>query len=193
ADLDLLVAPAEFPVALSALERAGCVVHERNWPLVRDRLLGALRLATPAGTVLHLHWHVFAERALRAALPVDLAAVRARARTVELPGRQVRPLDSLDTLVHLALNAALGGGDRLVWCKDIEQALLYRAVPDWDLLATRAAQWHAGPPVALMLGRARRALGVPVPRPVLRALVPDRLWRALVGAAEAAPLPAGRP
>ena len=186
-DLDVLVAPAEFPVALSALERAGCTIYERNWPLVRDRLLGALRLATPAGTVLDLHWHVFYERPLREALPVNLAVVRGRARTVELAGRRVRTLDGLDTLVHLALHAALDGGDRLVWCKDIEQALLYRAVPDWDLVAARAGEWHAAPAVALMLGRARRVLGVPVPRSVLRGLVPDRGWRALVRMAEVVP------
>jgi putative nucleotidyltransferase-like protein len=193
-DLDVLVAPAEFPVALPALERAGCEVFERNWPLVRDRRLGALRLTTPAGTVLDLHWHPFYERSVRAAVPVDVGAVRARARTVELAGRRVRTFDALDTLVHLAVHAALDGGDRLVWCKDIEQALLYRAVPDWDQLAARAAQWHAAPAVALMLGRARRWLGAPVPLPVLRALAPDPWWRALVRLCDlAAPALPGRP
>jgi len=123
-DLDLLVTPPEFPVALLALERAGCNVFERNWPLVRDRGLGALRLTMPAGTVLDLHWHLFYERAVRRAVPVDLGGVRKRARSVELAGRRVRTLDGLDTLVHLAVPAALDGGDRLVWCTDIEQALL---------------------------------------------------------------------
>lgn len=194
-DLDILVSPAEFPLALPALERAGCTVFERNWPLVRDRGLGALRLTTPAGTVLDLHWHLFYERSVRRAVPVDLAAVRARARTVDLAGRRVRTFDVLDTLVHLAVHAALDGGDRLVWCKDIEQALLYRAVPDWDQLADRAGQWHAAPAVALMLGRARRLLGVPVPPAVLRELAPDPLWRAAVRAAEALTpaAPPGRP
>jgi hypothetical protein len=195
ADLDLLVSPGEFPQALPALERAGCTVFERNWPLVRDRGLGALRLTTPAGTVLDLHWHLFYERSVRQAVPVDLTAVRARARAVDLGGRRVRTFDALDTLVHLAVHAALDGGDRLVWCKDIEQALLYRAVPDWDQLADRAAQWHAAPAVALMLGRARRLLGVPVPLPVLATLAPDPLWRAAVRAAELIPPTAlpGRP
>jgi hypothetical protein len=194
-DLDLLVSPAEFPLALPALERAGCAVFERNWPLVRDRELGALRLTTPAGTVIDLHWHLFYERSVRQAVPVDLAAVRGRARTVELAGRRVRTLDALDTLVHLAVHAALDGGDRLVWCKDIEQALLYRAVPDWDQLALRAEQWHAAPAVALMLGRARRVLGVPVPVAVLRSLASDPVWRGVVLAADLFPAGAvpGRP
>jgi hypothetical protein len=186
-DLDVLVAPADFGTALTALERAGCTIYERNWPLVRDRMLGALRLTTPAGTILDLHWHLYYERSVRAALPVDLAAVRARGRTVDVAGRRVRTLDGLDTLVHLAVHSALDGGDRLVWCKDIEQALLYRAVPDWEQLAARVAQWHAAPAVALMLGRARRVLGVPVPPPVLEALVPDAAWRAVVRAAEVLP------
>jgi Uncharacterised nucleotidyltransferase len=187
-DLDLLVAPPEFSIALLALERAGCTIFERNWPLVRDRGLGALRLTTPAGTVLDLHWHLFYERAVRRAVPVDLGVIRARARSVELAGRRVRTLDGLDTLVHLAVHAALDGGDRLVWCKDIEQALLYRAVPDWDQVADRAQQWHAAPAVALMLGRARRCLGVPVPPTVLRALAPDPVWRTVVRAAELVPI-----
>jgi hypothetical protein len=191
ADLDVLVAPRDFPAALAALERAGCVPRV-DWLRAPDRMPGALRLATPAGTVLNLHWHVFGPRRLRAELPVNLVVVRARSRVVELAGRRVRTLDGLDTLVHLALQAALAGGDRLVWCKDIEQALLYRSVPDWDLVRARAEQWHAGPALALMLGRARRILGVPVPGPVLDALVPDPAWRALVRAADAvSPIRAG--
>ncbi|MBI1758403.1 MAG: nucleotidyltransferase family protein [Actinobacteria bacterium] len=192
-DLDLLVPATEFPLALSGLERAGCTVYERNWPLVRDRRLGALRLTTPAGGVLDLHWHIFYEHAVRAAMPVDVAVLRERARTVLLGGRQVRTLDPLDTLAHVAVHAALDGGDRLVWLKDIEQALLYRAVPDWEALAERAGQWHAAPGIALMLHRARRVLGAPVPGAVLGQLVPDRAWRGLVRGSDAVPpLSAGR-
>lgn len=192
-DLDVLVAPAEFPIALSALERAGFTVYERNWPLVRDRRLGALRLTSPAGGVLDLHWHLFYEERIRAALPVPMAALRDRSRVVGVGGRQVRTLDSLDTLIHLAVHAALDGGDRLVWLKDLEQALLYRAAPDWDAVAERAAEWHAAPAVALMLHRAGRILGAPVPPRLLPRLAPDRLWRGAVHLGDLAPsLLAGR-
>jgi hypothetical protein len=162
-------------------------VYERNWPLVRDRRLGALRLTTPAGGVLDLHWHIFYERTVRAAMPVDVVALRERSRTVLLGGRQVRTLDPLDTLTHVAVHAALDGGDRLVWLKDIEQALLYRAVPDWDALAARADEWHGAPAVALMLHRARRVLGAAVPAAVLTRLVSDPVWRGLVRGADLVP------
>ncbi|HVQ96195.1 MAG TPA: nucleotidyltransferase family protein [Mycobacteriales bacterium] len=176
-DVDVLVAPAEFAAALAALESAGCAVFERNWQLARDRLLGELRLFTPSGLVLDLHWHVIADRSIRAAFRLDLAAVRGRARTVRLAGRDVRTLDPADTVVHLALHAALAGGHRLIWLKDLEQALLAPDAPQWTELVRRAAEWRAGPATALMLARASRTLGVPVPASVLRRLVPDRRWR----------------
>lgn len=176
-DIDVLVDPVGFAAALAALEAAGCAVYERNWELARDRLLGELRLFTPAGAVLDLHWHVIADRATRAAFPVDLTGVRERARTVRLAGRDVRTLDPADTVVHLALHASLAGGHRLVWLKDLEQVLRAPDAPQWTDLERRAAQWRAGPALALMLLRARRALGVPVPADLPARLVPDAGWR----------------
>jgi hypothetical protein len=183
-DIDLLVAPADFGAALAALEAAGCAVYERNWQLARKRLLGELRLFTPAGAVLDLHWHVIADRATRAAFPVDLAAVRGRACTVAVGGRPVRTLDPADTVVHLALHASLAGGHRLVWLKDLEQAMLAPDAPQWSELEPRAAEWRAGPALALMLARAGRTLGVPVPAGLARRLVPDAGWRAACRVAE---------
>lgn len=183
-DVDVLVAPADFAAALAALEAAGCTVYERNWQLVRDRLLGELRLFTPGGLVLDLHWHVIADRSTRSAFRVDLAAVRARARAVRLAGREVCTLDPADTVVHLALHASLAGGHRLIWLKDLEQALLTPDRPEWTELEARAAEWRAGPAVALMLSRARRTLGVAVPPGTVRRLVPDAGWRAVGSAAD---------
>jgi Uncharacterised nucleotidyltransferase len=183
-DLDLLVAPADFGAALGALEQAGCRVFERNWTLAADRMLGELRLFTRAGTVLDLHWHVIADRQARALFPIDLAAARSRARTVQVGGRSVSTLDAADTVVHLALHAALAGGHRLLWLKDLEQALRPPQGPEWTVLSARAAQWAAGPGVALMLDRAAGTLGVPVPAGFARSLVPDRPWRLVTRAAD---------
>jgi Uncharacterised nucleotidyltransferase len=182
-DLDLLVAPADFGAAVRALEAAGCRVFERNWSLARERMLGELRLFTPAGTVLDLHWHLIADRAARALFPIDLAAVRARARTVLLGGRVVSTMDAADTVVHLALHAALAGGHRLLWLTDLEQALRTDR-PEWTELGARAGSWGAAPALALMLDRAARVLGVPVPVGFTRALVPDRAWRLLARATD---------
>ncbi|MEN3357058.1 MAG: hypothetical protein V7637_1040 [Mycobacteriales bacterium] len=178
-DIDLLVAPADFADALAALESAGCTVFERNWQLARDRLLGELRLFTPSGMVLDLHWHVIADRSIRSAFRIDLAVIRARARSVRLAGRDVRTLDPADTIVHLALHAALAGGQRLIWLKDLEQALLAPDAPQWTELVARAAEWRAGPAMALMLARSAGTLGVPVPAGVGQQLAPDRGWRAI--------------
>jgi hypothetical protein len=189
-DLDVLVPAADFPAAVAALERAGCRVYERNWRLARELLLGELRLFTPAGSVLDLHWHLTAERAVREAFRIDLAAVRARARRVPVGGRLVATLDRTDTVVHLALHASLAGGHRLVWLKDLEQALRAPDAPSWPEIAGRATTWRAGVAVGLMLARARGTLGVPVPDEVLDDLAPDRLWRSVARVADVlAPLP----
>jgi hypothetical protein len=93
-------------------------------------------------------------------------------------GRSVPTLDPVDTLLHVALHAALSGGDRLIWLKDIERALVVEQ-PPWDDVIERARAWKAGRSVAITLDRARRSLGAPVPEEVLDALFASRLWRRL--------------
>lgn len=179
-DLDLVVAPRDFALALSSLEEADCRVYEANWRLARQRMLGELRLFTPSGTVLDLHWSLFAERVVREAFPASVDGLFRRARTVSLAGRMVRTLDELDTVVHLALHASLSGGHRLVWCKDIEQVLLRGRAGgwlDWDALARRAEQWNAVPALALMLARSRAVLGTELPDDLPAGLLPARGWR----------------
>lgn len=183
-DLDLLVPPADFGAAIEALERAGCVVFERNWRLVHERMLAELRLFTPAGTIVDLHWHLVNDARARAGVAADLAGARSRARTVSVGGRPVATLDPADTVVHLGLHASLSGANRLVWLKDLEQALLTPDAPGWAELAERAQRWHTGPALALVLARVRNVLGLPVPAGFLRELVPERRWRALTRAAD---------
>lgn len=190
-DLDLLVAPADFGRAIGALERAGCSLFERNWRLVREHMLGELRLFTPAGTVLDLHWHLVNEVEARSTVAADLAGARDRARTVLLGDRPVRTLDPVDTVVHVGLHASLSGANRLVWLKDVEQSLLHRDAPAWPELVERAERWRACPALAVVLSRVRDVLGLPVPLPVLRSLAPERRWRAVMRVADAL-APAGQ-
>ena len=189
-DLDVLVRPVDFPAALDRLQDAGCAVYERNWQLAADELIGELRLFTPAGTVLDLHWDLCAGRAVRDAFALDQAAIRRRARRVTVGGLLVPAMDPADLVVHLALHASFSGGDRLVWLKDLEQALTCPDAPGWDELADRAASWPATLPLALMLARTHAVLGLPVPADLLRRLSPDRLWRAVTVLADrVSPLP----
>lgn len=177
-DLDLLVAPGELHAAVEALEGCGGTLLDRNWRLVRERMSGELHVLLPTGTVADLHWSLFNREETRRAFPVRTADVLSRAVVVALDATPVRTLGDEDALVHLAVHACLAGGSQLLWCKDLEQAVIHRRV-DWDAVVGRAHEWRAGPPTALMIGTASRALDFPVPDDVLRQLSPGLLWRGL--------------
>jgi hypothetical protein len=177
-DLDVMVEPAGFQSALHALERAGARIYERNWGLVRDRELGELRLIAPSGGVIDLHWHLFNDPRARAEFPVDLDALHERLRPVRVGGTVVHTLDPVDTVLHLALHACLAGAHRLVWLKDVEQALRVDGF-NWDELVNRARACRAGLALALVLARAHLLLEVSVPRSVVSQLAPGRWWRAV--------------
>ncbi len=159
-DLDVLVPRASFEPAVRSLERAGCVVYERNWTLVRSAELGSLRLHTPTGALIDLHWDLLNDAAARAALTVSSADALARAREVSLGhvGR-VRTLDPVDTVVHLALHAALAGAHRLVWLADVAAAYRHLTPTDRATVRIRAAAWSVEPALALVLRRCGAVLG----------------------------------
>ncbi len=188
-DLDVLVEPDAFETALHVLEGAGARIYERNWSLVRDRELGELRLITPSGGVIDLHWHLFNDPRARAEFPVDLAAVHERLRPVPVGGAVVYTLDPVDTVLHLALHACLAGAHRLVWLKDIEQALLVDDF-DWTELVERACACRAGLAIALVLARAHLLLGISIPRAVVSQLAPGRWWRAVLSSVDRLDSPA---
>ena len=94
-------------------------------------------------------------------------------------------LDEIDTLVHVATHAAISGGHRLVWLADLDAAIRrLDGVQDagWDGLVQRARDAGAGLVLAVMLDRARRALGTPLPAGLLASLSSGgRLWLGLTG------------
>ena len=101
---------------------------------------------------------------------------------------EVPTFDETDTLVQLALHAAMAGGNRLLWCKDLEQAVT-NGDPDWDQVIARARAANAGPPVAVMLALASRALCFDIPSGVISELSPGALWmRITCGADRVAPV-----
>lgn len=191
-DLDLVVAPAGLSGALSALERSGWELLDQNWPLMHSLRIGQVRLRARSGTVLDLHWHLLSKQSRRADFGLGRSTWAPHLRWVQVGTAKVRTLDPVMTLIHLGVHAALTGGHRLVWVKDIDAAVRNEA-PGWDEVCRRAALAKAGPPVALMLGRARSLLGTPVPDDVLRELVPEPRWRTLTALTDRlAPVSRGR-
>jgi hypothetical protein len=182
-DLDLLVPPTRMRDAVTALERSGGEVLDRNWRLVRERMSGEVHVRLPAGSVADLHWHLFNREERRQSFPIRTDDVLSRAVELEIEGMPIRTLSDEDTLVHLALHACMSGGTQLLWCKDLEQAVT-RLPIDWDVVVARAREWHAGPPVALMLGTASRTLDFPLPDDLLMRVSPGRVWRGLAQMAD---------
>lgn len=189
ADADVLVPASAFPAAVTALGDAGFADGTSNWTFLRDVLAGELTLHAPLGTPLDVHWTFPFRAELRREFAIDVDSAAARARVVPVAdGLAVRTFDPVDTLVHLAFHAALDGGHRLVWLKDIERCVAVDA-PGWAAVVERAREWRVGPAVGVLLGRSRRVLGTPVPAAVTRELLAapglrlaatltDRLWPA---------------
>lgn len=175
-DLDLLIPPSSFEAAVEALRGAGSLLLDRNWALTRADTRGQLHLQLPLRTLADVHWHLLNRENVREGFAIRTEDLFERARKVEVGGRSLPTLDPVDTLLHVALHAALSGGDRLIWLKDIERVLLVDE-PPWDGVIERAKAWKAGRSVAIALARSRRSLGAPVPEEVLDALFVSRAWR----------------
>ena len=175
-DLDLLVPPGSFERAVGALRGSGSLLLDRNWTLTRADTRGQLHFQLPMGTLADVHWHLLNRENVRDGFAIDTDDLFERSREVGVGGGSVPTLDPVDTLVHVALHAALSGGDRLVWLKDIERAIVVEQ-PPWDAVIERARAWKAGRSIAITLNRSRRSLGAPVPEDVLDVLFGSRTWR----------------
>lgn len=159
-DLDLLVDPAAFADALAVLDSLGARLLDRNWRVLRRDMRGELHLLLSGGTPLDLHWHLI--NMYRGRMRIDTSEVVGRVRRVDLGGVAIPTLDAADGIVHLALHAALAGGDRLLWLKDIERAAaVWR--PDWETVVERARRWNVGAPVGLLLSRSTEVLDADIP------------------------------
>jgi hypothetical protein len=169
-DLDVVVEPAAFPRVVAHLESAGVELLDHNWQLAQDERRGQVHLALPSGTVVDLHWHLVNRGTVRSSLDVATTALFDRSRRMSIGPVEVPTLDPVDTLLHVATHAALAGGWRLQWIKDVERAAT--ATDDWDAVVSRARSWRAGPLVGTMLRRTAAIGGT----------APDEVTRALVGA-----------
>jgi hypothetical protein len=180
-DLDLVVQARELGRVLQALEDMGGTVLDTNWKLLTDELKGEVALRVGLGTSVDAHWHVVNEAEVRSAFALSMPQLFERAIRLSLSTCEVATTDRVDTLIHLALHSCMSGGNRLVWLKDLEQAI---AEPfPWDEALSRADASKTGLVIASMLHAAQTVLGTSVPGGVIDALARSRTWPALVSMA----------
>ena len=176
-DLDLLVPPADFGRLLALLEEAGYQLVDRNWPLLARELPGELRLRSPRGVLLDLHWSIFNDAGRRAAFNAPTAAL--------LAGRRLLPagfpaLSATDQLVHAGLHAALSGANRLGWLLDVHLAAARQRTgrrwsrPPAGSVPGRRWRWCWAGPAGCWRPR--------LPAEVLAELAGGRGWLAVAGA-----------
>jgi hypothetical protein len=184
-DLDVVVPPHRFCEAVERLEAAGGTLLDANWKLLLADMRGQVHLRMPRGSMIDLHWHVLNRGRVRQAFSVSTEDLLYHARNVVAAGVPVRTLDPATTLVHLCLHAALSGGDRLSWMKDIDRAVVAGS-PPWSTVVDTARAWRARLAVAAMLLRASSLFGTPLPSAAMAELVPmswNKVLRALDRAA----------
>lgn len=170
-DLDLLVHPRGFGEALERLEGMGAELLDRNWPLIAASARAQLTVVVAGRTAVDLHWHPINEANVRRAFRWDVTAMLARVRPLAVGGAEVPALDPADSLVHLCAHAALSGGHRLVWLKDIERQWATDGVA-LEKVLERAQPSGLRPLVELMVRRAESIGGprLPVTAPWTRLL-----------------------
>jgi hypothetical protein len=171
-DLDILVAPGRFGEVLSVLQAIGGFdLLDRNWPVIADLVPGELRLRSPRGILVDLHWAVVNDETLRRRFVMTTSSLLDRRRWLDPPG--ISALCAADQLVHLGIHGALSGANRLMWLLDADLAA--RRIEDWAEVVAAAETSGAGGALALVLARAQRLWGTPVPRAVLMVLAGSKL------------------
>jgi hypothetical protein len=160
-DIDLFVHPTDFEDALATLERLGSRLVDRNWVEVRRCMRAELALVGATGTPVDLHWDMAVPPKLRRAFHTDMAGMLRRSRQATLGSGVVVPVfDPTDTVLHLAFHAAQAGGARLMWLGDLYYAASMEGF-DINELAARARRARVEVPVAVVLDRVDRVLGLP--------------------------------
>ncbi len=156
ADLDLMVHARELPTAVKALEGAGAVVANQDWPSLIKNAKGELTMAVHGSPLIDLHWHLIYHRSARQRFMLPTAELLERRERVRLHGVDAWSLDPVDFAAHVALHASFQGAQRLRRLLDIERTVANQP-PDWDVFVQRCRSWRVGFPVSALLNcRARR-------------------------------------
>lgn len=175
-DIDILVPPAAFGLALCALEAHGYRTLVRNWVLMKDRMLGEVQIAREGGVPVDLHWHIINDRELREASALDTTSLIDRRVHVQIAGRTVPTLAPTDAFVALAVHATISGGDRLIWLKDVD-LFVRRGNPVWGDVAALSIGAGVGRLVATAVARTSAVLDTPVSDEIRDLASPA--WRAV--------------
>lgn len=185
-DIDIVVRPHAFRATVEALEAQGAQLLDANWERAVHCRWGQVHLLMPHGSLIDLHWHLVNAGRVRDTVAVDMEAAWSDLRTVRILGHEIRTLSVTNTLVHVAMHAALGGAWRRRWFDDI-RLIIAREQIDWDAATARATQWRVRRLVGVALTRAATYGDAHVPEDVLDALLAgwpsrehiarvDRLW-----------------
>jgi hypothetical protein len=177
-DLDVLVRPSDVAPTLSSLRRHGFVLLDANWPMLETAQVHELRVGTPSGGALDLHWSLGpGPRDARGAPPAGVLIERSV--DVDLGDERVRTLHPADAAVHVAVHAAASGGHRMVWYSDLRGAIHHAAERGTlEMVPAVTDEWRARPALSVMLLRASRTLDFPIP-PALQAVTQPGLWTGL--------------
>ncbi len=179
ADLDLMVLPGQLREALNALEAAGAVLAEPDWPFVVKAAKGQLNMAVHGLPMVDLHWHLVYLRSARERWAIPTEDLLRRRELTRLKEVDAWTLDRNDFLAHLALHASFGADQQLRRLLDIQRTIASRE-PDWEVLVQRCRAWRVALPVSVMLNRTRETLGAAVPEEVVKELAGCRSNRLVV-------------
>jgi hypothetical protein len=162
ADVDLLVSPDAFDVALEALDAAG---YHLDRPEVREayrRHHYHFRAFHPSGVTIELHWNLS-----RPGEPIQLDAdgVRSRARRLARRGRRPALVPGFeDLLLHAVEQASDGAFASLRHLVDFDRIVgVASAELDWTVIRSRARQAGLTPALAHASRLAQRMLGTEIP------------------------------
>ncbi|TDE94066.1 hypothetical protein EXU48_11465 [Occultella glacieicola] len=161
-DIDTLVDPTDLREVAHRLLDAGWKIADFDDMLRNPQTPGEMHWVGPSGLLMDLHWSMINMAVRRARFAVPTPELLGRRTPVMLGLNRAWALSPADALVHVCLHAALTGANRLLLLVDADR--LAAQIEDWDEVATRARAWRAEPHVALVLARAKRVLGTPLPQ-----------------------------
>ncbi len=173
-DLDLLVAHADLPRALTALEAAG---YHPEYPLTAAQSAARARTAKEISELrqdgrvhVEVHWRVLPAEF---ALEPDLDRAWGRLEEVSLGARSLRALAPEDMVTVLCAHGAKHLWQPLKFLVDLAELLRTRPALDWELVQREAREQSRTRVLHFGLLLARDLLDAPVPEPVLAAARDD--------------------
>lgn len=181
-DIDVLVGPTDLREMSDRLVDIGWIVADPDEHHHNPDTPGEMHWLTPAGLLVDMHWSMINMAQIRRRFNVRTDSLLKRRRRVRLGLATAPVLDPLDAFVHVCMHAGLTGAHRLLWLLDVDQ--MARQVTDWDAVVQRTVEWQVEAPMAVVVGRATRFLGTPVPSDLVERLGITRSSRRVMDLAD---------